>query len=110
MEFMSSPLRCIGFDGCFLKGVSRGQLLVAVCKDGNNQMLPLAWAVVEVENTFTWKWFIKLVRHDLELGDGTELTTITDMQKGLDKAIQDLLPNAEQRMCARHVLANWSKN
>ncbi|KAH0655301.1 hypothetical protein KY285_030183 [Solanum tuberosum] len=67
-------------------------------------------AVVEVENTFTWKWFIKLVRHDLELGDGTKLTTITDMQKGLDKAIQDLLPNAEQRMCARHVLANWSKN
>jgi len=44
-------------------------------------MLPLAWAVIEVENTFTWKWFIKLVRHDLELGDGTELTTITDMQK-----------------------------
>ncbi|KAH0657165.1 hypothetical protein KY285_032047 [Solanum tuberosum] len=61
------------------EGVSRGQLLVAVCKDGNNQMLPLAWAVVEVENTFTWKWFIKLVRHDLELGDGTELTTITDI-------------------------------
>ncbi|XP_049349780.1 uncharacterized protein LOC125814364 [Solanum verrucosum] len=83
---------------------------MAVCKDGNNQRLPLAWAVVEVENTFTWKWFIKLVRHDLELGDGTELTAITDMQKGLDKAIQDLLPNAEQRMCARHVLANWSKN
>ncbi|KAH0711865.1 hypothetical protein KY289_007824 [Solanum tuberosum] len=76
------------------KGVSRGQLLVAVCKDGNNQMLPLAWAVVEVENTFIWKWSIKLVRHDLELGDGTELTTITDMHKSLDKAIQDLLPNA----------------
>ncbi|KAH0736572.1 hypothetical protein KY285_012279 [Solanum tuberosum] len=66
-------------------------------------------AIAAVENTFTWKWFIKLVRHDLELGDGTKLTTITDMQKGLDKAIQDLLPNAKQRMCARHVLANWSK-
>jgi len=79
--FKAGARRCIGFDGCFLKGVSRGQLLVAVCKDGNNQMLPLAWAVVEVENTFTWKWFIKLVRHDLELGDGTKLTTITDMQK-----------------------------
>ncbi|KAH0716213.1 hypothetical protein KY284_009118 [Solanum tuberosum] len=92
------------------KGVSRGQLLVVVCKDGNNQILPLAWAVVEVENTFIWKWSIKLVRHDLELGDGTELTTITDMHKSLDKAIQDLLPNTEQRMCARHVLANWSKN
>ncbi|KAG5595306.1 hypothetical protein H5410_036538 [Solanum commersonii] len=66
--FKAGARRCIGFDGCFLKGVSRGQLLVA------------------------------LVRHDLELGDGTELTTITDMQKGLDKAIEDLLPNTEQRI------------
>ncbi|XP_059277927.1 uncharacterized protein LOC132032172 [Lycium ferocissimum] len=101
-------------------GVSKGQLLVAVCKDGNNQMLPLAWAVVEVENTFTWRWFVNILtftwrwfvnilRHDLELGDGTDLTTLSDMQKGLDIAIKDLLPNAEQRMCARHVLANFSK-
>ncbi|KAF3670586.1 putative transcription factor-like [Capsicum annuum] len=28
----------------------------------------------------------------------------------LDSAISDLLPNAEQRMCAKHVLANWSKD
>ncbi|XP_009630971.1 uncharacterized protein LOC107778523 [Nicotiana tabacum] len=45
---------CIGLDGCFLKGIYKGQLLVAVCKDGNNQMLPLAWAVVEVENKSNW--------------------------------------------------------
>jgi len=28
--------KCIGLDGCFLKGVCRGQLLVVVAKDGNN--------------------------------------------------------------------------
>ncbi|KAM3216502.1 hypothetical protein P3L10_025943 [Capsicum annuum] len=32
----------VSVDGCFLKGVCRGQLQVAVAKDGNNQMLPLA--------------------------------------------------------------------
>ena len=31
----------IGLDGCFLKGVCRGQLSVAVARDGNNKMLPL---------------------------------------------------------------------
>ena len=46
--------KCIGLDGCFLKGISRGQLLCAVARDGNNQMLPLAWAVVEYENKNTW--------------------------------------------------------
>ncbi|XP_060190384.1 uncharacterized protein LOC132619515 [Lycium barbarum] len=107
--FKAGCRRAIGLDGCFLKGVSKGQLLVAVCKDGNNQMLPLAWAVVEAENTFTWRWFVNILRHDLELGDGTGLTTLSDMQKGLDIAIKDMLPIVEQRMCARHVLANFSK-
>ncbi|XP_060190774.1 uncharacterized protein LOC132620073 [Lycium barbarum] len=40
--FKAGCRRAIGLDGCILKGVSKGQLLVAVCKDGNNQMLPLA--------------------------------------------------------------------
>lgn len=79
--FFGGTRRCIGLDGCFLKGVCRGQLLVAVCKDGNNQMLPIAWAVVEVENKFTWAWFLTLVKNDLHLGEGHELTLITDMQK-----------------------------
>ena len=37
----------IGFDGCFLKGAFKGELLVAVGKNGNNQMYPIAWAVVD---------------------------------------------------------------
>ncbi|XP_075096569.1 uncharacterized protein LOC142174636 [Nicotiana tabacum] len=52
-----------------------GQLLVAVSKDGNNQMFPIAWAAVE----------------------------------GLINVVRDLLPECEHMMCARHILANWSK-
>ncbi|KAH0655964.1 hypothetical protein KY285_030846 [Solanum tuberosum] len=62
-------------------GVCRGQLLVVLAKDGNNQMLPLAWAVVEYEKKETWTWFIKLLKEDLGLRDGEDLTLITDMQK-----------------------------
>ncbi|XP_075095251.1 uncharacterized protein LOC107822932 [Nicotiana tabacum] len=109
IAFLDGCRRYIGFDGCFLKGVCKGQLLVAVCKDENNYMLPLAWAVVEVENTFNWRWFVNLLKNDLELGDGTELTVITDMQNVLDKTISEILPQAEHRMCAMHILANWSK-
>lgn len=38
-------------DGCFLKTVTGGQLLSAVCHDGNNCMYPVCIAVVENENT-----------------------------------------------------------
>ena len=47
--------RCIiGLDGCFLKGLVKWQLLVVIDRDGNNQMFPIAWAVVHNESTETW--------------------------------------------------------
>ncbi|KAH0669468.1 hypothetical protein KY285_023629 [Solanum tuberosum] len=51
-----------------------------------------------------------MVKNDLDLGEGHELTLITDMQKGLEIAVADLLPLVEHRMCARHVFVNWCKN
>ncbi|XP_074364438.1 uncharacterized protein LOC141705336 [Apium graveolens] len=57
----------IGFDGCFLKTVCGGQLLSAVGRDGNNQMFPIAYVVVEIENTDSWKWFTELLSADLNL-------------------------------------------
>jgi len=35
-------------DGCFLKGICKGELLAAVGRDANNNIYPLAWAVVNV--------------------------------------------------------------
>ncbi|KAG5617893.1 hypothetical protein H5410_017717 [Solanum commersonii] len=34
---------------------------------------------------------------------------MSDMQKGLQAAVGELLPNVEVRMCARHIWSNWSK-
>ena len=35
-SFLAGCRKCIGLDGCFLKRIFRGQLLVVVCKDENN--------------------------------------------------------------------------
>lgn len=40
----------IGLDGYFLKEEYGDQLWIVVGKDGNNQMLPIAYSVVEYEN------------------------------------------------------------
>ena len=71
----------IGLDGCFLKRVCKGQLLCITEKDGNNQIFPIAWAVVAVENKKNWGWFLKCLKHDLPLGDEDNYTIIFDMQK-----------------------------
>ncbi|KAF3663808.1 putative (+)-neomenthol dehydrogenase-like [Capsicum annuum] len=75
--------RIIGLDGAFLKGVCKGILLSCISKDGNNQMYPVAWVVVDKETKDTWSWFLRCISHDLELEEngGEDLTVMSDMQK-----------------------------
>ncbi|XP_078445752.1 uncharacterized protein LOC144714836 [Wolffia australiana] len=79
--FLEGCRRVIGLDGCFLKTKMRGQLLCAVGKDGNNQMYPIAWAVVEGENQASWTWFIQLLMGDLGIYGGNGWTIMSDQQK-----------------------------
>ncbi|KAK8540850.1 hypothetical protein V6N13_038593 [Hibiscus sabdariffa] len=99
----------LSLDGCFLKGDFKGELLSVVGRDANNQIFPIAWAVVEVENRETWAWFLENLRIDLHLIDGEKFTVISDMQKGLLEEISLNLPKVEHRFCARHIYANWRK-
>ena len=73
--------KVIGLDGCFLKGTCRGELLTAMGRDGNNQMYPIAWAVVNVENTDNLQWFLACVCEDLTLNFGMYMTIISDGHK-----------------------------
>ena len=47
--FLQGCRLVIGIDACFLKGMYRGQLMVAVGRDANNSMYPLSIAVIEAE-------------------------------------------------------------
>jgi hypothetical protein len=108
--FKAGCRKVIGLDGCFFKGAVKGELLCAIGRDANNQMYPLAWAVVEQETNLTWKWFIALLIKDLNINlNGEGWVFISDQQKGLINAMKDYLPAAEHRMCARHIYANWRK-
>jgi hypothetical protein len=39
----------MALDGCHLKGPYKGQLLCAVVRDGNDDMFPIAYVVVDAE-------------------------------------------------------------
>jgi len=75
--------KIIGLDGCFLKGACKGELLVAVGKNGNQQMYPIAWAVVDQETKHSCSWFLSYLIQDLQLGDRNGITIMSDMQKVL---------------------------
>ncbi|XP_016439917.1 uncharacterized protein LOC107765746 [Nicotiana tabacum] len=62
----------IGFDEIFLKGKSKGQLLVAVGQDSANHFYSFAWAIVDKETKLTWKVFLGQLQNslDLKMGEG----------------------------------------
>ncbi|GAA0156470.1 hypothetical protein LIER_13966 [Lithospermum erythrorhizon] len=64
------------------KGAFKSQILAVVGLDGDNDISPIAWAVVEMENTQSWAWFIKLVNEDLGMDRGpNSWILMTDLQK-----------------------------
>ncbi|GJZ71047.1 lipopolysaccharide-modifying protein [Tanacetum coccineum] len=78
-------------------------------RDANNQMYPIAWAIVKVENTKNWCWFLSLSHDDLNLQQIIRLTLLSDSHRGLLEAVGDWLPNAEHIKCTRHVYANFKR-
>ncbi|KAI3757682.1 hypothetical protein L6452_05225 [Arctium lappa] len=79
--WISGCRRVIGLDGFFLKTICKGVLLSAVGRDGKNQIFPIAWVVVNIENKENWTWFIDLLKEDLSLNDGVGTTLISDQHK-----------------------------
>ncbi|MBA0853520.1 hypothetical protein Goshw_018609 [Gossypium schwendimanii] len=40
-------------------------------RDGNNQIYPVAWAIVEGDCIDSWAWFLSLLTTDLRMEDGS---------------------------------------
>ncbi|KAL0554550.1 hypothetical protein IC582_008473 [Cucumis melo] len=64
----------------FLKNKYRGQLIVAVCLDGNNQIYPLAFRVVDRETDDSIQWFLEKLKG--AIGEVPNLGFVTDRKTG----------------------------
>jgi len=81
VAFSTTCRPLIGLDACFLKGEHGGQLIAVVGRDGNNQMIPIAYAMVESETRDSWKWFVELLLEDLNQILPKKYAFISDQQK-----------------------------
>ncbi|KAK8943070.1 hypothetical protein KSP39_PZI008986 [Platanthera zijinensis] len=109
LGFLAGCRPVLGLDGTHLKTSNGGVLLCAVGIDGNNGMYPVAYAMVLKENRKSWEWFIGLLIQDLNIQNNYVWTIISDKQKGLIRAVEELLPNAEHRFCVRHMYNNFKQ-
>ncbi|KAF0900215.1 hypothetical protein E2562_028697 [Oryza meyeriana var. granulata] len=98
--FLAGCRKVIGLDGCFFKGATTRELICAIGRDANNQMYPIAWAVVHKENNEEWDWFLDLLISDLKVGDGEGWVFISDQQK-VPNPVQNLVLSDTPQSCAQ---------
>ncbi|XP_059663614.1 uncharacterized protein LOC132309316 [Cornus florida] len=95
----------LGVDGCFLKRSFGGHLLSAIACDGNDQMFPVAFAVVEAETKDSWAWFMTELME--AVGPHFDIVFMSDRKKGLVDSFDTILYGAEHRICVRHLYENF---
>jgi ribosome-associated toxin RatA of RatAB toxin-antitoxin module len=86
--------------------------MVVIGMTVENQLMPLAFALIEGENNESWSWFIHLVRKEV-LGLDRSICMISDHHRGLLNVAKETLegyPPLIHRWCSRHFAANiWKK-
>ncbi|XP_016186096.1 uncharacterized protein LOC107627784 [Arachis ipaensis] len=87
--FKAGCRRLIGLDGAFLKTQTGGQILSIVGQDANHHIYVIAWAIVDIENTENWRWFLELLHEDLGDYKENKWCFMSNMQKGLLSAVQE---------------------
>ncbi|KAI3467702.1 hypothetical protein Pfo_024365 [Paulownia fortunei] len=88
--------KVISVDGTHLYTKYKHKLLIAVGIDANQQVLPLAFAVVDEETFTSWRWFLHMLSAGGLLGAVQYIPDFTP-------------PRGVHRFCLRHVSSNFNK-
>ncbi|RYR69127.1 hypothetical protein Ahy_A03g015659 [Arachis hypogaea] len=97
-------------DGTHLYGKYKGCLLVAVLQDDNNNIVPIAFVIVEGETSDVWRFFLNNLRQHVVTRDGVGL--ISDRHESINAAVACSNgawepPRAFHIFCIRHIESNF---
>ncbi|XP_015972038.1 uncharacterized protein LOC107495403 [Arachis duranensis] len=103
--------RKVCIDGTHLYGKYGGTLLLAIAQDGNSNILPVAFALVEGENAESWSYFLSNLRRHVTPEQG--ILVISDRHNGIKAALEApesgwRPPHAYQAFCIWHVATNFA--
>ncbi|KAI5314072.1 hypothetical protein L3X38_043248 [Prunus dulcis] len=75
--------------------------------DANDNTYPIAYVAVELETKKTWSWFLEFLIDDLGPVSDHGWIFISNQQKGLNKAFDIVVPQAQHIWCVRHMYGNF---
>ncbi|KAL3646052.1 hypothetical protein CASFOL_011232 [Castilleja foliolosa] len=102
--FLGNIRPVIAIDGTFLRGKYGGTLLLATAMDGNKQLYPIGFGIVDSENNESWNWFLVKL-HEI-IGHVLDLVIISDRHKSIMKGVADVFPDAVHGICIFHLKMN----
>ncbi|KAL9664208.1 hypothetical protein QQ045_019606 [Rhodiola kirilowii] len=89
-------------------GKYNAKLLVAITLYANNHILSFSFALVESENTSSWKWFISCIREGVTQREG--LCIVSDKHNEILAAMREpewQEPMSYHRVCVCHLQSNF---
>ena len=99
-------------DGTHLYGKYKGKLLIAMTTDANNEIFPLAFAVVDDETRASWGWFLsclwKAIQHVVP---HSGICIISNRRRAVISSIEQWPHDyvlVYHRYCIRHVASNFN--
>ncbi|KAK2662099.1 hypothetical protein Ddye_000673 [Dipteronia dyeriana] len=101
-RFNSIIRQIIYIDATHLKARTMGVLLIALCKDGNEMIYPLAFEFANFECIESWTSFFKKLRKLIQYPDLMML--VSDQHNGIFNAMEVIFPNATHGICAYHLV------
>ena len=96
----------VAMNGTFMKAHHKLVLLAVIAVDGNGETLPIAWSLIQVENTLNWDWFLHGIRPFFDGLKAEDAVIISDHQKGLKNAVKRNFLQAIHSHYSQHIVEN----
>ncbi|KAF8394742.1 hypothetical protein HHK36_020959 [Tetracentron sinense] len=95
-------------DTMTLQSRYQGELLTATAVDGNDNVFPVAFAIVDVVSDDNWHWF--LVELKSLLSTSQSITFVAEKQKGISESLSEIFTNSYHGYCLYHLTENLKKD
>jgi hypothetical protein len=89
----------------------QGVLFGATAADGNDDVFPVAFAIVDEESDASWRWFLSQLKLALSSSTSRKITFVADIEKGIRDSLREIFAGEFYHgYCLLHLAEKLSKN